>query len=252
MYRSRLRQRVARTAALGLLLGLGASHSHNAQSVVDVLVSRAITFAGGEPRLREVHALTWHGTAAVHVAGRDIALGGFWQVQPPDTAVVTTWEASKGPEATRRLILTGSTLWTQRNGKLEPLPAEMLADEQHQFYLYSLVRALPLRDPRTRLEVAANDSEGHAGLYVRHEGRPDVTLHFDADGRVCRVTSQVTDQAGKRITQVMLLSGTMESGGVRWFRQLRITRDGQPYFELELTDLQALKRLNDPLLPAPR
>jgi hypothetical protein len=128
----------------------------------------------------------------------------------------------------------------------------MLADEQHQFYLYSLIRALPLRERESRLEAAPNDSEGHAGLKVTRDGRPDVTVHFDADGRVCRVTSQVLDQSGKRVTQVMLLSGTMESGGVRWFRQLRITRDGQPYFELEVKDLQALKRLDDPLLSAAR
>jgi len=246
---------MVRVGFSGFLLVVGSARAARAQHAaasVDALVARAITYAGGETRLREFTALTWHGTAAVHVAGRDIQLGGFWQVQPPDTAVVATWEASKGPDATRRMILTGSGLWTQRSGKLEPLPAEMLADEQHQFYLYSLIRALPLRDAGSRLEAAASDSEGHAGLKVTHPGRPDVTLHFDAEGRVCRVMSHVLDQAGKQITQVMLLSGTMESRGVRWFRQLRIMRDGQPYFELELKDLQAMKRLDDPLLSAPR
>lgn len=240
---------------LGLLIVAGSAQSVCAQAAenrVDELVERAIAFAGGETRLREMTALTWHGTAAVHVAGRAILLGGFWQVQPPDTAVVATWETSKGPEGTRRMILAGSGLWTQRNGKIEMLPAEMLADEQHQFYLYSLIRALPLRDPESKLKAVPTDSEGHAGLKVTRDGRPEVTLHFDADGRVCRVMSQVLDQPGKRVTQVMLLSGTMESSGVRWFRQLRITRDGQPYFELELKDLQALKRLDDPLLSAAR
>jgi len=244
-----------RAGVSALVLSFGAARSLNAQattSTLDALVARAVTFAGGEARLRELTALTWHGTAAVHVAGRDITLGGFWQVQPPDSAVVATWEASKGPDATRRLILAGNGLWTQRNGKLEALPPEMLADEQHQFYLYALIRALPLRDPQARLQPVANDSAGHQGLKVTREGRPDVTLHFDSDGRVCRVESQILDQAGKRTTQIMLLSGTMESNGVRWFRQLRITRDAQPYFELELKDLQALRRLDDPLLSTAR
>jgi hypothetical protein len=48
------------------------------------------------------------------------------------------------------------------------------------------------------------------------------------------------------------LSGALEAGGVRWPRELRLTMNGAPYFELAARALAVRERLDDPRLAGPR
>ncbi len=57
--------------------------------------------------------------------------------------------------------------------------------------------------------------------------------------------------SGPGAPQEIQLDGTTGADGVRWFRRLRIWRDGKPYFDLTLRRFQPLKALVDPLLEGP-
>jgi len=219
----------------------------------DVLIRRAIAAAGGRARLAAAPALEWDARAVVHVPGRDIVIKGTWRIQPPDSAIVSTWDTTQGPGSTRRLILAGTRGWIQRDSALTPMPDAVLVEERHQFYLYSLLRLLALERAGVRLSATPADSAGRPGVRVEAPGRLPVTLHFDAAARVARIeTTFATDGPGPGEGQSITLTGSIEAGGVRWFRRMTILRSGKPYYELELTALRVLPALKDTLLDGPR
>lgn len=221
------------------------------QDTPEMLVRRAIDAAGGRARLEAAPALQWEGRAVIHIPGRDITIMGAWSIQPPDSAVVATYDAVQGPRTTRRLIVAGSRGWMQRDSQLTAMPNVVLNEERHQFYLYSLLRLLPLEAPGVRLTRVVADSVGNAGLLVESPGRLPVTMYFDRDARVVRMRTTFAADSGPVARQDIRLEGSIEANGVRWFRRIEIDRDGQPYFELELATLQTLPRLSDPLLRGP-
>lgn len=176
---------------------------------------------------------------------------GTWSVEPPDTAVVATYDSVQGPRSTRRMIVAGAGGWMQRDSQLTAMPDAILVEERHQFYLYALLRLLPLEAPGVRLTPTASDSAGNVGILVAAPGRLPVTMYFDRDARVARMRTTFATESGPGAAQDMRLEGTIEANGVRWFRRMVIARDGQPYFEMELSALQVLPRLSDPLLRGP-
>lgn len=218
------------------------------------LLQRAIAAAGGRETLERFSAFEWEGTAVVHIPGRDIAIAGRWRIQPPDRAVVTTYPVDQGPAGARRLILSGPVGWTQRgDDRLTPMPADLLAEERHQFYLYSILRLVPLLDTVFTVEASPRDSLGQAALRIHHPRHPDVLLYFDDAARIAAIKTVFAGPNTPTVdSQEIRLIGTVESEGVRWFEEMRILREGQPYFDLKLTELQALVRLDDSLLIEPQ
>jgi hypothetical protein len=219
----------------------------------EAIVERAIERAGGRAALERARALVWEGNASVHVRGRTVDLRGRWAVQPPDSAVVATYERSRGPASVRRLILSGTRGWLERDGQLTPMPPTVLANERDQFYLYNVMRLVPLRAPGVQLGVAAPDSLGQRGVRVTQAGRPDVDIYVDSTGRLAHLRTRVPDaMSGNPAVEDVWLAGTVEADGVRWPRSIRLTLDGAPYFELEIRTLRVTARLEDALLAGPR
>jgi len=217
----------------------------------EALVQRAIEAAGGRARVEASPALQWQGHAVIHVPGRDITILGTWSVQPPDSAVVATYDSVQGPRSTRRLIVAGTRGWMQRDSQMTAMPNAILTEERHQFYLYALLRLVSLEAPGVRLTRVVPDSAGNTGLLVESPGRLPVTMYFDRDARVVRMRTTFAADSGPVERQDIRFEGTIESNGVRWFRKIMIHRGGQPYFDMELRTLQALPRLNEPLLRGP-
>jgi hypothetical protein len=246
---------------LGLTLGTtGAVSCASAQrpaeggaSSPERLLARAIAYAGGEKALTEARALTWDGDAVVHAGGRTVPITGRWAIQPPDSAIVATYAVANGAATTRSLIVAAPRGWTQSKGQFTPLPPAMLANERDEFYLYSVLRLVPLREAGVTLVPLARDSLGNEGLGVRSAGRPDVDLFIDKDGRVARLlTSVANPTTGKPSREELVFEGALTASGIRWPRVLRIVLDGAPYFDLTMRNLKVLPRLDEPLLRGPQ
>ena len=144
--------RVAVTLVAVLLPGAAAPAGQSPGDASQIL-GKAIAAAGGEQALAAATVLKWSGKAVIHAGGRRIEIEGRWIVEPPDRAVVATWEVDKGESSTRRLIVNGAEGLMERGGQRMPMPADVLAHERDQFYLYSVMRLLPLREPGVQLSV---------------------------------------------------------------------------------------------------
>ena len=233
-------------ASLSLLAG-----ELQAQTKPSTLLDRAMKAAGGESRLKEYRGLTWTGLGVVHIPDRDITIRGTWEIQPPDSAVVATYDTTRGPGTRRYLIVAAKQGWIKRD-TFTPLPEDILAEEQHQYYLYSLLRLVPLEEKGVKLHAVFPDSSGHAGLRVERAGRLPVTMYFDSAGQVVRMVTQFAlpgPVAGD--LQVLSFYGSTGSNGVRWFKRMEILRAGKPYFDLDVDSLVVKRSIEDPLLAGP-
>lgn len=194
------------------------------------MLDRAIVAAGGEKALAAATVLKWSAKATIHTSRGPLHIEGRWIVEPPDRAVVTTWETGTQSSSVRRMLLDVSRGWMERNGEKTAMPAATLANERDQFYLYSVMRLLPLRDPDVELSVI-----GPGSLLVRHTRRPDVEAFFDESGRLIRLRTHVSHPADNSdIVQEVTLAGTISSAGVQWPRTITIVQDGKPFFDMDL------------------
>jgi len=92
-----------------------------------------------------------------------------------------------------------------------------------------------LRDAGVHLRELHADKDGLRGLHVEHPRAPAADMFFDARGRLAYVTDQVPDPDGNgSVAQRFDFEGSIEAGGVRWPRILRISQNGKSYFELRL------------------
>jgi hypothetical protein len=229
-----------------------AKHTARAPSP-ETLLAGAIEQAGGADALARARALTWAGTATVHAGGRTVHIAGRWSVQPPDTAVVATYDVSRGPATTRALVVAAPRGWVVAGGRFDPMPPPLLANERDEFYLYDVMRLVPLRAPGVRLTTVPADTLGQPGFRAEQAGRPAVELHVDAGGRLAHLRTQVRDPGGGApVWQDVWLAGVVEADGVRWPRELRLTMNGAPYFALAIDSLRTAARLDDARLAGPR
>ncbi len=216
------------------------------------MLQRAIDRAGGAAALEAATALTWEGDAIVNAGGRIVQIAGTWAIQPPDTAVIATFDATRGPESTRALVVAAPRGWIVNGGEFAPMPEPMLATERDEFYQYDVMRLVPLREPGVTLTLIQPDSLGQAGFRAERAGRPPIELYVDASGRLAHLRTHVADPAGgPAVRQDTWLSGEIEAAGVRWPRDLRITLNGQPFFAMTLRTLRVHRRVEDPRLRGP-
>lgn len=210
------------------------------------LLERAIKAGGGERRLDEAKALLWDGEATIHLPDQKLSIVGTWRLEPPDRAIVETRIAGEDPKTARTLSIAGASGFMQRDGQTTPLPAELVEHERGQFYLYFVLRLVPLRDPAFVLEPLPPDEGGHPGFRVRHAERPTVDVYLDVASLPLRLIDEIQDPtSGAKKRQVVTLSGDLTAGGIHWPRELRITWDGQPYFDLTISNLKVQRGLGE-------
>ena len=217
------------------------------------ILARAVERAGGAQALERARGLTWEGDATVHAGGRTVPIRGRWAIQPPDTAVVSTYAVERGPSTTRHIVLAAPRGWLVSANGFAPMPPLMLASEKEEFYFYSVMRLVPLRAAGVTLTALPPDSSGQRGVLARNPGRPDVELYVDGTGRLSRIRARIHNAStGKSLVQEAWLGGEIESGGVRWPRTMRLTQDGAPFFDLTLRTFRVLPSIQDTLLAGPR
>jgi hypothetical protein len=214
------------------------------------ILEQAIQRAGGAAALERARALTWTGEAIVHAGGRTVDIEGRWAVQPPDTAVVSTFDITRGRHTTRHLVLASPNAWIVRDTQFAPMPPNMLASERDAFYLYSVIRLVPLRN--AMLSRISPDSAGNEGIRASMAGRPAVDLYVDATGRLRHFRTTVIDaESGKPARAEVSVHGAIEADSVRWPRGIRFRLDGKPYFDLTVRSLRTGAQLSDTLLNGP-
>jgi hypothetical protein len=226
---------------------LGGHADLSADDAARALLNRAISAAGGAGNLQRHRVLAWHGTAMVTVSGRTVRIEGDWRIEPPDRAHIETFEVDKGPVSMRSLFIDGDKGWTTKDGKSIVLPQLFVGNEREQFYLYWLVRLVPMLDQEFRLTTVAPDAQRRPGFRVERDGRRDATLYFTPEARLARIVTTVTDPtSGADLTQELRFTGDLAANGIRWPRRIQVVQKDTVFFDVELSALETPETLEIP------
>ncbi len=237
-------------ALLAASIGCSSIFRRGEPSGPELMLEKAITQGGGEHALESARALIWDGDATVTAGGRTVHITGKWAIEPPEKAVVSTYDISGGPSTMSHLVVNAPKGWLVRDGQFRPMPASILANELDAFRLYDVMRLLPLRG--RKLKAIANDADGRHGFRADISGHPDIDLFFDRTGRLRHFRTMVTDaMSGKPVPEDIYLERTIQANGVKWPRIMRFTLNGKPYFDLRIKSLRVSERLRDKLLEGP-
>lgn len=217
------------------LAGCALAPPHNsARSILE----EAVKAAGGLARLEAVQALRWTGTARIHAAQDPIDIGVSTRVVPFTSARSDTWLLSEGPTRRRSMVIEPSRAWTERDGKVSPLPQAMAVHERAQYGVYGLMLLAPLLTPPAIVQRAPREGELEC-LDVQMPPAPRATLCFDQAWRLVRLRNRVSDAEGQgSVDQLFKFAGEMRSNGVRWPREISIEQNGRPYFDMTLATFE--------------
>lgn len=247
--------RISALCASALLVGATACSRffHEREtSGPELALDKAIEQAGGEEALGRARAFIWDGDAVVRGGGRTVHITGKWSIEPPEKAIVSTYDVSAGAGTMSHLVVNAPHGWLVRDGQFRPMPPAILENELDAFQLYDIMRLVSLRRRGVRLENFHEDDEGRRGIRAKISGRPDVDLFFDRSGRLRHFRTMVTDaQSGKPVPEDVYLERTITANGVKWPRDMRFTLDGKPYFDLTIKSLRVADKLRDKLLDGP-
>jgi hypothetical protein len=136
------------------------------------------------------------------------------------------------------------------DGETEEMSADELADARREAYEAWVGTLAPLKDKAFALKPAPEVKVGDrpaVGFTVSHEGRGDITLHFDKEsGLHVKTTTQARDEtAGKEVTEETVWSEYRDVQGVKQAMRFVVKRGGKPYLEGSVTALRLLEK-HDP------
>jgi hypothetical protein len=191
------------------------------------------SLAPNEPA--HVSSLAWTGIGKVFPAGQVLELGVSTSVVPFVSARSETWQLEKGRSTTRTMIIEPEGGWIERDGKREPMPADMLEQERQQFALYGQMQLA--------IAQASISRAFPRKIMIKGDGvrSVDTEFVFDARKRLVEARNEVTDHdaASGKAAQVFKFSGEVKSNGLHWPRRMEMYRGTSPYFVLEISSFRA-------------
>lgn len=228
-------------AAAALMAALGACATapeaaapQQAAAPTKGVLEAALDAAGGQAALSAVKELEWTGKATINAGGKTTNVNVLTVLRPAgDWSRSTTWTDAEGQKKARTIQTEQGKGWTVNGVTWTPMPEAQAVHENQQFGLY---KAMLL----TSLSGATEDKVARTLKTQLHGGAP-AELMFDASGKLTGATLTVRDAAGGAdIKETVKFSGEIVSNGVKWPKQISITQNGAPYYDLEIATFEAL------------
>ncbi|MFT3723165.1 MAG: hypothetical protein QM773_06215 [Hyphomonadaceae bacterium] len=217
------------------------------RSVLDA----AIEVAGGQAALSKAKELEWTGTATVTAEGKTTKINVMTVLRPATNwSRTTSWTDADGPKKARTIQTEQGKGWTVNGVTWTPMQEAQAAHENQQFSLYKMMLLTPLKETGVTVSENPPGAEGARSINAQLAGGVPARLTFDATGKLAGVELSVRDaKGGPDIKETVKLSGELVSNGVKWPKQISISQNGHPYFDLELATFEATPDLKPRPLP---
>jgi hypothetical protein len=178
----------------------------------------------------QAQPLSWEGTAEVYPPGRVLKIAVRTRIDREGNVVSESWPIDVGEaKGLRRMTLTDAGGTMERGGEKQPMPADIWKEERTQFGFYRQLQA-------AASELPARIAQGVNAFSV--DGEVKTWFRVGPDGDLIGAVNQVPTADG-RAWQEFRFDGLLQSSGAVFPRQMRMTRNGQPYFLLNVTRFDA-------------
>jgi hypothetical protein len=221
------------------------------------LLDRAIVAHGGLERLSAQPARTWKGKGTFHTTHGNIPFVVDGARQGIDQMFMSLESTDPESHYSRKVVLSGEKGWVRLNGRLNELGGDAMEEERKRGYSNWLTSLYPLRDADfelSRLPDIVVEDRAAVGLLVRHAGRREVRMYFDAETYLLVKREAVVhdvEHGGKGVIEEVLFGGYVNLRGVRHSTKIKVYWDGKLRYEVELTEQTRKAKLDDAVFGRP-
>jgi hypothetical protein len=182
--------------------------------------------AAGSP----IVALSWEGTAEVYPPGRTLKIAVRSSIDREGNVLSESWPIELGEaKGIRRMTLSASGGTMERAGVRQAMPPAIWSEERAQFGFYR------------QLQVAAAEVAQLAGKGVDTfsvEGEVKTWFRIGSSGELTGAINEVPTPGGTAWQQFRF-DGFWRDDGAVFPKHMEMTRDGRPYFTLDVTRFDA-------------
>ena len=175
-------------------------------------------------------SLSWEGTAEVHPPGRTLQIAVRSSIDAEGNVVSESWPVELGEtKGLRRMTISNAGGTMERGGDKQVLPPDIWSEERAQFGFYR------------QLQVAAAKVPEHIARGANSfsvDGAVRTWFRIGHDGQLIGAVNDVPT-AGGLARQEFRFDGLLRSNGAIFPRQMRMTRNGEPYFLLNVSRFDA-------------
>jgi hypothetical protein len=186
----------------------------------------------------------------IHVMGLDLDFSQEVAAQMPDKFKEVTELTVMGQNITVTTVFNGKDAWIRAGDKDVPVTDEIRAALKEAVYGVGLMQGVFLKDKAVKFallgEVKVKDRPA-VGVTVSREGHKDINLFFDKEtGLIAKVEMRTRDlTSGEEVTEERFITAYQEAAGRKVAKKVEVARDGKPYVEVEVLDVQVLEKVDD-------
>jgi hypothetical protein len=174
--------------------------------------------------------MSWEGEATVYPPGRELKIAVRTRIDQLGNVVSESWPIELGEaKGLRRMTLTGGGGTVERDGQKLPMPEDMYREERAQFEIYRLLQLAADRGP----EMAALGADTFSVL----DGK-STWFRIDKRGTIVGAVNEVPAEGGAAYQQFRF-EGFLTSGEWVFPKHMEMTREGKPYFTLDVAKFNA-------------
>jgi hypothetical protein len=192
-----------------------------------MMLALALLVAAAEPQ-----TMSWEGSGEVYPGGKPLAIAIRTRVQRNGEVLSESWPVAQGEEkGMRRLRLSPTGGSMEIGGKAQAAPPALAAEERKQFGFYWQLQEAARRAKEVA-RAGANTFSVEGPVRTWFRTAPDGTL-LSAENVL------PSEKPSTQTFQTFRFVGWWRDDGALFPKRMEMSRDGQPYFTLDVAKFDA-------------
>jgi hypothetical protein len=240
-----------------LLAALVAAPARADDAAPGAVLDKAIKALGGEQKLAKAQqGMTWKVKGKITFNDNTNEFTGRTTVRGLDHYRSEFDGEFNGNAVKGVTVLRGDKGWRKFNDSFVAVEGDMLANEKRTVYLQVIPAVLlPLKGKEFKVESAGEHNVGGKPAVALKATGPDgkdFTIYFDKEsGLPVKQEARVTGFGGEEYTQETSIGEYKDFDGVKKATRTDVSRDGQKFVEVEVTEFSVPEKVGDDTFAEP-
>jgi hypothetical protein len=241
-------QRVFNTALAAVLMSGLSGLTRADDADLKAIVDKGIKALGGDEKLAKSGSYTVKAKGTITLNGTDNQFKSETTVQDLGHYRSEFEGEFNGDPFKGVTVVNGDKGWRKFGDNLMELEGDGIANEKRTIYLAVLPATLvPLKGKEYKLEAAGEekvDDKPAVAIKVTGADGKDFKLFFDKEsGLPVKLVAKVMGFQGDEFTQETTYSNYKDFDGAKKATKISSKRDGEKFFEQEVTDFKAIDKI---------
>lgn len=221
------------------------------------ILKKAIEAHGGEKALARFKGSTSKFKGTMEIANMKADIIGETAFQKPDKLRNTLKIEIMNQTVSITQVFDGKKFWISTAGNTKEVTDEKTVNEVRESLQVegagSLMAFLEKPYELNIIGEAKVKGKDAIGIRISKKGQRDFSLYFDKKTHLVVKSEMRTfdPMSGQEVTQEKFIMGYQDKHGMKVARAIEILKDGTPFMTLEITDVDAVEKLDDSVFAKP-